>query len=146
MSLSVSRGVTEVSLGLLSWSALLVCSLGPLCAVTAVLQRSSLGSLCLVAACGSTILSWSSLGPFYVVEAVISEFLKFVGDRRVWKQSGTCSLKDLINRLGVLENPTCKKLACWLAREAESGGEGTEFTSPPLWYGGPREWCASLGG
>lgn len=49
---------------------------------------------------------------------------EFVGNRRVWKQSGTCSLQELINGLGVLENPTCTKLACWLAREVEAGGGG----------------------
>lgn len=58
MSLSASQGVAEVSLDLLSRSALLVHSLGPLCAVKALLQSSSLGPLSSVAACSSTILSW----------------------------------------------------------------------------------------
>lgn len=34
-------------------------------------------------------------------------------------QIGTCSFQGLINRIGALEKPTCRTLACWLAREAE---------------------------
>lgn len=59
-SLSASQGVAGL-LGLLSRSALLVHSLGPLCVVKALLQSSSLGPLSSVAACSSTILSWSFL-------------------------------------------------------------------------------------
>lgn len=43
-------------------------------------------------------------------------------DRRVWGQSRTCSLQGPIDRVVVLEQPICRKLACLLAKEAEAGG------------------------
>ena len=48
-----------------------------------------------------------------------------MGDRRVWEQSGTCSLQNPIDGVGVLEELTCRKLACRLARETEAGGGDT---------------------
>lgn len=46
------------------------------------------------------------------------------GDRRAWGQNGACRLQGLIDGMGILNQPTCRKLVCGLAREAEAGGEG----------------------
>ena len=51
-------------------------------------------------------------------------------------QNGTWSLQDPMDGMGVLEEHTCRKLACWLARETEVGGIGTWVFAP---HGGPRE-------
>ena len=53
-------------------------------------------------------------------------------DMRVWGQSGTCSLQGLINVMGVLKQPSCRKLACWLAKEAKTGGKGPRVF-PMIW-------------
>ena len=34
----------------------------------------------------------------------------------------TCSFKDQINEVGLLRYPNCRKLVCWLTREAEKWG------------------------
>lgn len=70
----------------------------------------------------------SPLAPLCVFAACLSEFSEVVGDGMVWRHSGTCSLQGPIDRVEVLEQPTCSKLACCLTREAETGG------------GRPREW------
>ena len=88
LSLSVSQGATEVSLGLLSWSAPLVNSLGSLWAVTA---------------CASKFHSWSSLmvlslDHFCVGAGCVSEFhqgCQEIGEFGGW--SGTCSLQGTMD-------------------------------------------------
>ena len=47
-----------------------------------------------------------------------------IGDLMVWGWSGTCSLQ--VERVVVLEQPTCSNLICWLAREAEADGAGAQ--------------------
>lgn len=46
--------------------------------------------------------------------AYVSEVAGTRGDRRVSGQSGTCSLLGLVNGVGVLEQPICRKFDCWL--------------------------------
>lgn len=48
-----------------------------------------------------------------------------------------CSLQCTIDGVGLLEESTCRKLACLLAREAEAVERGSQIL---LQYGGPREW------
>ena len=70
-------------------------------------------------------LFWSSL-----LVCSISPLSALVGDTRIWGQSGVCSLQDLINGMWGLEQPTRRKLAYCLTREAEaSGGETQGFAS-----------------
>ena len=68
----------------------------------------------------SGVFSWvgghSPLSPLCVVVGCFRVLL------RVWELSGTCSLQDLIDGVGVLEQPSCKKPAYWLAGEAEANG------------------------
>lgn len=41
-----------------------------------------------------------------------------------WGQNGACKLQDLIDGVGMLYQPTFRKFACRLAREAVAGGGG----------------------
>lgn len=48
--------------------------------------------------------------------------------RKVWVPSGTFSLQGLTDGMGgLLKQPAYKKLASWLARESETGGEWPKF-------------------
>lgn len=58
------------------------------------------------------------------------------GDKRFRGQSGTCSLHGPINGVGVLEQPTFRKLSFgWLVKLRQLG-EGPKVLP---WYLGPRE-------
>ena len=78
LSLSISQGPPEVSLGL----------------------------LCAVTDCARLFLSSSEVTVY----------------RRLWGKSGTCSLQGPVDVVWVLEQPICRKLLCWLSREAQAGG------------------------
>lgn len=47
------------------------------------------------------------------------------GQMRVWGQSSNCRLQGLMDKIGILEQSTCRKLACWLDREAVASGKGS---------------------
>lgn len=55
---------------------------------------------------------------------VLQRFSEVAVYRNIWVWSGTCSLQDPINRVGMLEQPTYKKLGCLLPREVEAGVGG----------------------
>lgn len=59
-----------------------------------------------------------------------------MGDCKLWRQSGTHSLQGPIDGMEILEQPSCRKLAYWLAREASEGGGGAQGFAR---YGGPIE-------
>ena len=87
----------------------------------------------------------SSLCPLCAVpvQPGLTSFFEFTGDRMVCGWSGTCSFQGAIERVVVLEQPTSRKLTCWLAREADAGVGGFQDFGLE-----PRAWRVSalLGG
>lgn len=67
---------------------------------------------------------------FVCLQPVFRTFSGVTGDRRVWVQSKTCSLQDLIDGMGVLVQPPCRKLVYWLTKEAEIGRGVAESLVP----------------
>lgn len=63
------------------------------------------------------------LDPLFVEAGCDSEFH---WDSRVWGHGVTCSLQDPFVKIGVKEQPTCRKLSCWLAIKAKAGGGGVQ--------------------
>ena len=53
-----------------------------------------------------------SLGPLCAVATCAQSSSEVTGDRWVWGQSGTFSLQGPIDDVGMLQQPTCRKLAC----------------------------------
>lgn len=119
--MSVSQGLTEASLGLLSWPALLVHSIVSLSESQLVLQSSSLGSL-----------SHSSPFSCSLCFRLVLRLLGWKRDRRVWRQSGTCSFQSPMDGMGELEQPSSRKLTCRLAREAEAARQETCNFAPSM--------------
>ena len=112
--------------------------LGPILAVTICVLGTVLGLLCSVTICVSGGLeqptSWSSL---------CSSRLCFRVPLRLWENKQVIgwgrnsSFQSIVNGMGILEQTTCKKLFCWLAREPRQVGEVPGVLTQ---YGGPREW------
>ena len=85
----MSQGATKISLSPLTWSNLLVYSLGPFCAV---------------AVCASVSLLVFSMQLQPVLQSSSEDGGQ--GDRNFGGQCGTCSLQGSIGRVGVIEQPT----------------------------------------
>ena len=60
------------------------------------------------------------------LQSVLQSYSEVAGDGWVLGQSDSCSVQDPIDG-GVLEQPSCRKVACWLASETGQWGRGESF-------------------
>lgn len=84
--------------------------------------------------CSLGSLSWSTLCSCSFCFSIPLRL--WGGDWMVSGQSGIFSFLGPVDGMEVLEQPTCRRLICWLSREAKAGVGGT-LNFP--WYRGPRE-------